>query len=318
MKLSIIICTYNRAIKLKDALLSISRAVKPPNMDVEIILVNNNCTDNTQEVIKQFSDTEVFNTISVKEINQGISYARNSGIEKSSGEILAFIDDDIIMHDGWMKAINNAVNNYPDYKAFGGRILPTYDFILPTWLKKGPYLKIGGPICAHDYGECIVPYGRDMYMPNGANMIFHKEVFQKYGLFNTKVGRIGNNLLSGEDTDLFQRIQKNRESILYVGNAVLYHPIEECRATDSYFHEWYFAVGRSFILYANIPDVIPTFYGKPAFLIKGLFFATAKKLYYRMINNSGKSHFWKMQQYFNRGAIYEYRQQHLQPKGRDL
>jgi Glycosyltransferases involved in cell wall biogenesis len=94
MKLSVIFCTYNREKYLYNALKSISQQ-NIPYHDYEIVMVNNNSTDSTESICKQFRyDYPGVNFRYFLETQQGLSYARNRGVQESRGDILVFVDDD--------------------------------------------------------------------------------------------------------------------------------------------------------------------------------------------------------------------------------
>ena len=100
MKLSVIICTYNRERYIYNALKSIAEQDFPLS-GYEIVLVNNNSTDNTENICKDFKrDYPQVDFRYFIETNQGLSYARNRGVKESSGDILIFVDDDATVFDG--------------------------------------------------------------------------------------------------------------------------------------------------------------------------------------------------------------------------
>ena len=94
-----------------------------------------------------------------------------------------------------------------------------------------------------DYGDDIKIYQRPkMVQFVGANMVYRKEVFDKYGLFETNMG-VGKGLM-GEDTDMFNRLFNANEEIYYCGKASVYHPVEEKRMSLFYIAKWQIAYGK--------------------------------------------------------------------------
>jgi glycosyltransferase involved in cell wall biosynthesis len=103
--------------------------------EYEIILINNNSTDNTERICLDFKakNTSIdFNYF--VEYNQGLSFARNRGIKESKYPILAFIDDDAIASYNYVKEIINFFEHYKDIDVLGGKISPIYETEKPKWM----------------------------------------------------------------------------------------------------------------------------------------------------------------------------------------
>tara|TARA_R110001592_G_scaffold16881_3_gene71417 strand:- start:28438 stop:29370 length:933 start_codon:yes stop_codon:yes gene_type:complete len=107
MLISVIICTYNRADKIVKCLDSIHESLKnAPSVDAqnaEIVIVNNNSTDNTVDIIEQWTTKSDFPIHLVTETKQGIAWARNRSFETAKGDILISIDDDCCMDKNHIK-----------------------------------------------------------------------------------------------------------------------------------------------------------------------------------------------------------------------
>jgi len=102
---SVIVCTYNREHYIERNLDSLSKQSLSVE-NYEIIIINNNSTDNTESICKSFIDNHPeLQIASFNEHNQGHSYARNKGIQESKGEYLAFIDDDAFVDFYYTKNI---------------------------------------------------------------------------------------------------------------------------------------------------------------------------------------------------------------------
>ena len=94
MMLSVILCTYNRDKYIYNVLKSLAENTLSPDQ-YEIVLVDNNCTDNTHSECDRF--VKDFPEVTFRyfvETNQGLSHARNRGIRESKGDILVYVDDD--------------------------------------------------------------------------------------------------------------------------------------------------------------------------------------------------------------------------------
>ena len=111
--ISIIVCTYNRAKYLYDALASIA-SNDFPHDEYEIVLVNNSSTDDTEEKCKQF--TANFPDVNLRyctESKQGLSFARNKGIAESRGDFLVFLDDDVVVKSDYIRNLKTNLDNTP-------------------------------------------------------------------------------------------------------------------------------------------------------------------------------------------------------------
>ena len=239
--ISIIVCTYNRANYLYDALESIASNDFPRN-EYEIILVNNNSTDNTEEKCKQFAAN--FPDVNFKycaESKQGLSFARNKGIAESNGDILVFLDDDVVVKSDYLRNLKSNLDNTPNLMAFGGKITPRFEAgHPPKWLNRWMYSLISATNCP----DKTQKYGKRKY-PIGANMGFRRQCLEKSGYFNTELGRTGNILLGGEEKDIFLKIKDLGMEIYYFHDVEIEHIIPESRTTEEYIERVGLGVGIS-------------------------------------------------------------------------
>lgn len=126
-EISIIICTYNRDKYIYQTLRRIAINTFSANK-YEIILVNNNSTDQTEIECKRFhNDFPDLNFRYYVEKKQGLSFARNRGIEESTGDIILFIDDDAFMETNYLHNLTVNLKSNPEAAAFGGKIIPSFE-----------------------------------------------------------------------------------------------------------------------------------------------------------------------------------------------
>src|SRR6056297_584423 len=240
--ITFIICTYNRAAYLDDTLRSLmQQSVK--NVVIELLVVNNNSTDHTDEVVdkyRQQTDSNAFRISYFVEQEQGLSFARNRGFREASSENVVFVDDDIRADQHFIENWINFFENYPNYNAAGGKILVQFDDHKPKWASHFLLSLFGH----HNLGKKIREYPGNKY-PFGGNMGFRKSIFQEAGLFDPDLGRKGDQLTANEEKDLFNRIKSLGEPILYLPNALLYHRIGPERATKDYIRKQAEGMGKS-------------------------------------------------------------------------
>lgn len=231
MQASVIVCTYNRAESLKKTLDALAQLEVPAEFSWELLVVDNNSSDSTRAIVESYAQS-IDSLRYVFQPEQGLSHARNLGIEQSRGDILLFTDDDVRPEPNWVQqTVANMEEN--DCDACGGYIAPDWETTPPLWLTGRFY---GFLAIKTDEGPYLIERGGSL--PFGANMAFSREVFDKVGLFDTSRGRKGNVLASGEDGEMFERILTARMKVMYFDNARVHHHIEAFRTRKKYFRRW--------------------------------------------------------------------------------
>ena len=213
-----------------------------PRDKYEIVLVNNNSTDKTEELCrafqKKYSDINFNYCI---ETQQGLSYARNRGIKESKGELLVYVDDDATVFPGYLKAYDVFFENYPAESVAGGPIIPHYEVNPPKWISH--YTEV--LLTAYLYkGEKIVPFKHGQF-PGGGNTCYRAEVFKEFGFFNVELGRKGQSLIGAEEKDFFARLFAVKKKVWYVPQAGVYHYIPAQKLTEAHFKKLTYSIGIS-------------------------------------------------------------------------
>jgi glycosyltransferase involved in cell wall biosynthesis len=247
MKFSVIIATYNRAEELVKTLESLKglELTEP----WEVILVDNNSSDNTRDVVLERVDSFPVPLRYVMEKEQGRSAALNAGIRLAQGEILAVTDDDVRVNSDWLRNAAQALDRL-DCDYLGGKALPIWGGELPDWLpNRGG--KHWGVIALLDYGEKPIEFN-DKKVPLGVNMIFRRECFERAGLWDNSIGRKAGTLLGQEVREWSQRGRAAGLRGFYSPDLIVHHVIPGDRLTKKYFRRWFYWHGVSrAILYQN-------------------------------------------------------------------
>ncbi|MCT4582250.1 MAG: glycosyltransferase family 2 protein [Flavobacteriales bacterium] len=240
--ISIIISTYNREQYISQCLESIA-AQQGDQSSWELIIVNNNSTDSTDTLIKEFimKYQKVINVSYYKEHQQGLSFARNKGIEEAKGDFLVFIDDDAFLVPNYIEELQKALEVYKgELIAFGGKITPYLESDLPEWMSS--YLM---PLMSVlDMGNSVIEFKQNKF-PIGANMGFSKLLIDKVGDFNVNLGRVGKNTLGGEEKDLFFRMRKVKAKIYYFPSVIVQHVVPDARLTHGFIKKQAIGIGVS-------------------------------------------------------------------------
>lgn len=236
--ISAIISTYNREKYLPKLFNSISNQEYE---DVEILVVDNNSPGNTKELTHSFQKAnKQLNIHYYLETQQGLSFGRNRGIKEAKGDIIIFLDDDAFLSKTYFKTIAHCFNNYPDAMAIGSKILLEYESTIPKW--ENPYLN--SLLGYFNLGENSKYFSKKKY-PRGSNMCFRSKVFKQIGMFNTELGRIGNELGGGEEKDLFFRMYQQGLKALYIPDAIIYHTVPKERTTYQFIRKQALGTGES-------------------------------------------------------------------------
>lgn len=240
LEISVIICTYNRDKYIYRTLQHIACNGFPTDR-YEIILVNNNSTDRTAEECRKFQHNfPDVNYHYYLENRQGLSFARNRGMQEAQGEILLFLDDDAFMQKNYLHRLTSYVDKYPDAAAFGGKISPEYENgKIPEWMSKWTYSWVS----AIDKGDQVCQFEGNSY-PIGANMGFRRSAIPTEG-FNTALGRNKGNLMGGEEKDIFNRMKAENARIYYFPDVEVIHVIPEKRTTREYIKQMALGIGKS-------------------------------------------------------------------------
>lgn len=237
---SVIICTYNRENLLTKAVNSLLN--QNVNKDIfEIIVVDNNSTDNTSALCKgiKINNPNVhFNYLLEK--NQGSSYARNLGASIAVGEVFVFIDDDAEVVQNYIEVILDFRKKHPNIESFGGKIIPKYDPKEPKWMSHYVSSLVGN----FDYSEVIVSFSKNRY-PLESNMVVLKSVFFEVGGFNKALPGVKGSLrIGGEGKDFFFKVKKRGYNVYYVPQLIVYHNIEVKKLTAEYMYRVASGIGR--------------------------------------------------------------------------
>lgn len=246
MHASIVVCTYNRADSLAHTLGCLKKQQLRADIDWEVIVVDNNSSDSTRTTVE--AAMAAFPQLRYAfESRQGLSHARNHGIELASGEIVLFTDDDVCPEPDWVQVILDSMAEH-GCDACGGYIAPVWEKQPPAWLTERFY---GFLAIKTDTIERQIISTSDT--PFGANMAFRRDLFARHGAFDVTRGRMGNVLASGEDGELFERILNGGGKVMYFPHARVHHRVEAFRVEKAYFRRWRFQTSRNLAISRGVP-----------------------------------------------------------------
>ncbi len=261
--LDVVVCTYNRCEQLAKTIRSLLEAPHPPELSITVIVVDNNCTDGTAEMVRQIESRGGIRLRYVQEKRQGLSNARNGGIAAGSAELIGFIDDDEQVDPSWYNAIAREFKD-PSVEFIGGPYLPLWGAAAPRWLPPDSpgVIGISRPEPYSEFNE------KFSSILKGGNAVIKRSVFDRVGIYSTQLGRTDKGLLSMEDEEFYLRLLRNGIRGVYVPDLVIHHYIPPERLTKTYHRRWFFwhAVSQGVFDRSQRPDVAH-FAGIPRYLI---------------------------------------------------
>src|SRR5215471_16449490 len=157
-EIAVIISTYNRSDMLNNALDGVLCQNEEGSIPYQVIVVDNNSTDNTRGVVESHIARGHENLQYVFEPRQGVSYARNTGVARAKAPIIAFTDDDVRVARDWIANIKAEFDEHPDIAFLGGKILPHWKTAPPDWLNRD-----------HWWALALLDYGEEPFYVNADN-----------------------------------------------------------------------------------------------------------------------------------------------------
>ncbi len=223
--ITIAICTWNRATLLKPLLEDLVNETAG-HPDVEVLVIDNNCTDDTPALLESFLTRLPLRA--VRETRQGLSRARNRAIAEARGDLLIFIDDDVRLQSGWLDAYRRAFDD-PQLLAAGGRVIPVWPPHVPRWIGDRRIPPFSTIVPFHEHGDAPKDISDRDAVPPTANVAVRMSVVRQLDGFREDLGIIGPVLRGCDDTEYLHRVLKISGAIRYLPDAAVTHPVEPRR-----------------------------------------------------------------------------------------
>ncbi len=262
MLYSIIICTRNRADVLEKVLPNHLKLNRPSGVELELIVVDNGSTDRTEQVVGAFADTADFTVRYLRESRQGHSVALNAGCRLSAGEVLAFTDDDAIPDAQWLQAIHEALQIQGNDWVFGP-VHPLWSGkVVPKWY--GP--ETASLVACLNYGNRpYVSTDKQLSFAGVNHACLRKRIYE-LGLYDEKLGLIGERSTNGNDDDLYVRGLQKGFKIFYSPEMSVNHMIAVHREGKALHRRNAYLVGRNQAMLPQDPSVGRTLFAVPLYV----------------------------------------------------
>ncbi len=248
MKITLIVCTYNSEKRINEVINAILEQKKYNSHVEEVIIVDNNSKDGTKFILEKYGNKIKY----LFEKKQGLMYARKKAIDQIKTKWVAFIDDDNILNSDWLEYCIDYINNNSNIGAFNGNIYPEFQEILTEEEKyrlNKVYLQLACTVVSKEkinYKLKKSPHK----IPVGAGLVIRGDIlkeFYKKNNFKT-VGRKGEELLSGEDTEMCLFIKKQGLKFGFENKMIIKHKMEKSRLNIEYLKKLNFGFGKSSII----------------------------------------------------------------------
>ncbi|MEM9314452.1 MAG: glycosyltransferase [Pseudomonadota bacterium] len=226
MQITVAICTWNRCDLLAKTLDAMRSLQDPGNCDWQVLVVDNNSTDKTAEVVEGFKEKLPIRYI--MERKQGLSNARNAAIEHSDCDYIVWTDDDVIVDPAWLRNYREAFHRWPNGVVFGGKVLPWYEVTPPLWVKDNMQT-LASSFALRDLGDEERALAGNEY-PFGANMAFRRDAFDDLR-FDPDLGRKEKNLIGGEEVQVINSLRSNGADVVWVPACSVEHYLPKSRMT---------------------------------------------------------------------------------------
>jgi glycosyltransferase involved in cell wall biosynthesis len=274
-RLDVVLPTHNRRDLLARALDSLLAAAVPPDLSVHVTVVDNNCTDDTRDLVRTRMPAFEGRLSYLFEHKPGKPHALNAGIAATPGDLVGLIDDDEEVDEGWFRCIADAFGD-PAVDYIGGRCLPRWGSDPPPWLSRHylgviGWVESGSERC--DFGPAFPG------ILTGGNAVLTRALLRRAGPYSTALSRTPTRLMGAEDEHLYRRLLRLGATGHYRPDLIIHHYVPPERLTKQYFRRWCFWCGVSRgLIDCEFPMDVPYLAGVPRFLFGNVARVTARSL----------------------------------------
>lgn len=280
MKVTVAICTWNRARILERTLDSVSRLIIPEGQSWEVVVVDNNSKDDTQAVLQKYQAR--FPLRPCFEPSQGIAYARNHAVAAACCDLLLFLDDDCVVEPDWVSQYVAAARAWPDAAVFGGPIEPEFETPPARWMVANPdllrdvfgFLDRGPTVRRLSHTESVL----------SANMAIRMSCLSG-ARFDVRLGRVANGRVGAEEIMFFADLMASGATGVWVGGAKVKHWVAKSNMTEDFAWRTCKGNGQAAVRLGQLSDCALLF-GLPRWTLRRYVIATTRRVLLSGIRNA--------------------------------
>jgi glycosyltransferase involved in cell wall biosynthesis len=261
--ISVVICTWNRSQLLRPTLEQMTLLDIPAGTEWELIVVNNNCSDDTDAVVASFKDR--LPLVRLFEATPGKSHAANLAVQEANGEYILWTDDDVLVDPNWVKGYLAAFTQWPEASIFAGAIDPWFEGVPPAWLER-VFAQVANAYAALDHGPLGFEMTSETY-PYGANMALKRSAHLMEP-YDTRLGPRPNSGIRGEELMMARRLLARGETGRWVPEARVRHFIPIERQTLAYLRQYFLGSGEVLGMVGPTDGTARRALGRPLWLWK--------------------------------------------------
>jgi glycosyltransferase involved in cell wall biosynthesis len=270
MRIDVAICTWNRAALLAKTLERFLELQIPRNIDWQLLIVNNNSTDKTPDVMRAFSTQLPLRAIF--EPHPGLSNARNRAVRETTADYLVWTDDDVLVDPDWLAAYARAFARWPNAGFFGGPVEPWFEGTPPRWLAEH-WRHVAMAFAVRQFGDTAFQFDKTR-VPYGANCAFKADVQRRYD-YNPALGRRPGSSMSGEEAAVMRKMMTEGHTGWWVPDAKVVHFIPHDRQSVQYLRKIFGGQGEAETRWRKFTGT-PRIFGVPLPLVKSALRAEAR------------------------------------------
>lgn len=230
---TVVVPTYNGADRLPRLLEKLSSQVGTEDIQWEILIIDNNSTDGTAQIVKNYQATWCYPYLLryCFEPQQGLAFARQRGVEEAKGKLIGFLDDDNLPHLNWLIAAYTFGQLYPRAGAYNGQIHGEFEVPPPE-----NFEKIAQFLAIREHGSQPFRFeAENLRLPPGAGLVVRKIAWQEsVPPHPALIGRLKKTRIAGEDYEALLHIHKTGWEIWYNPEMHIAHQIPQERLTREY------------------------------------------------------------------------------------
>ncbi len=263
--LTVLLATHNGADTLGRTLDAFCR-VQQPDGGWKLLLVNNASRDRTDAIVSGFRGRLPIEYI--KEPRLGKCFALNTGIGRVSGDLVVFVDDDVLPARDFLVQWRRVADDLPEFSVFGGRIVPQFEVPPPEWLRQIDWIMLlyGATRPGRCAGEPPEVAAADFF---GGNMAIRSSVLARGFSFDERL-MVGRSSLMNEETELVGRLAEYGFRLWFAPGPQVHHLIDAEQVRWRWIMHRFFRHGRTlyFLAAQKQPMEAQRLFGVPRYLIR--------------------------------------------------